>query len=499
MENMERQKFDDAWRKAFDGAGQSPSSEVWASLDSKLIAAEGSTMKRRVVFYQRLAAASILFAVLLGSLTTYYFSTQSNDKNLARVTEQADGTNSTQTPDAKNNEAGGANANEVQKAFADTNDEIEKTEQPSTALVEVPLANEVENKNIQTKAKQSAIDTKDVTNNIARTTKKSDKVTATELLAVADNEKQEQVNSEFNLIEKPSAKYGDLTIATLTTKDLPSADAKVLGKVKEVTLIRILPAMPASMMADPHKNKKSNESLWASIGASAGNYQPQVGTNYGAQADALTSAPGFTLASNATATSKAASKGTSYSLGVNLAKKISQRWLVLGGISYLNQAIDYTSNFASVNLSNKVSAYTNDYASSGKSADNLAFTSPYQINSVNQFVSVPVQAGYLLIDRKVGLQINSGVATNIFLQNTLTDKSGQLTKYTEGAGESSPYNSFSWSALMGTELSYKMGSQYRVSLAPGLRYSMSPLLKSASSSGNLMIWDLGFRFRYIFK
>ena len=146
-----------------------------------------------------------------------------------------------------------------------------------------------------------------------------------------------------------------------------------------------------------------------------------------------------------------------------------------------------------------MSTYTNDYASSGKSADNLAFTSPYQINSVNQFVSVPVQAGYLLIDRKVGLQINSGVATNIFLQNTLTDKSGQLTKYAEGAGESSPYNSFSWSALMGTELSYKMGSQYRVSLAPGLRYSMSPLLKSASSSGNLMIWDLGFRFRYIFK
>jgi hypothetical protein len=72
MENTERKKFDNAWRDAFQQAEQNPSAEVWSALDGELTRAEGGVMKRRVVFYQRLAAASILFALVFGSLTTYY-------------------------------------------------------------------------------------------------------------------------------------------------------------------------------------------------------------------------------------------------------------------------------------------------------------------------------------------------------------------------------------------------------------------------------------------
>jgi hypothetical protein len=57
-----------------------------------------------------------------------------------------------------------------------------------------------------------------------------------------------------------------------------------------------------------------------------------------------------------------------------------------------------------------------------------------------------------------------------------------------------------WSALMSTEVSYKMGKHYRIALVPGMRYSLNPVLKSdQGSQGNPMIWDVGFRFRYIFK
>jgi hypothetical protein len=500
MENMGRQKFDDAWREAFEGAEQSPSREVWASLDNKLNLAEGGTMKRRVVFYQRLAAASILFALALGALTTYYFSTQGDETNNLAQAAEADVANSkgNQIIDSKISEAKELNANQDQVASVDINNVIQgKNEEPS-ALTELPTVDGGKNENVQPDLIQKETGkNKEVTNKTDLTKNVDEAIT--QLLTIKDIEKRSQVNSELKLSDNASAKYSNLNTATLTTKDLPTAEAKVSGKVKEVTIIRILPAMPASMMADSRKDKKSNESLWASIGASAGNYQPQAGSSYTAQADALTSTPGFALASNTTTNSKAASTGSSYSVGVNLAKKISQRWLVLGGVSYLNQAIGYTSNFASIDQSNKVSAYAADYVAREQNNLSLAITSPYEINSVNQFMSVPVQAGYLIIDRKLGLQINSGVATNIFLQNTLTDKSGQLTKYAEGAGESSPYNSFSWSALMGTELSYKMGSHYRLALVPGLRYSMSPLLKSETNAGNSMIWDVGFRFRYIFK
>ena len=105
----------------------------------------------------------------------------------------------------------------------------------------------------------------------------------------------------------------------------------------------------------------------------------------------------------------------------------------------------------------------------------------------------------MLVDKKIGLQLNSGVSTNIFMQNTLTDKSGQLATFSSGGGETSPYRTVSWAGLMGTELSYRIASHYRISIAPGLRYSLNPVLKSNAYPSNPLAWDVGFRFRYIIK
>jgi hypothetical protein len=105
----------------------------------------------------------------------------------------------------------------------------------------------------------------------------------------------------------------------------------------------------------------------------------------------------------------------------------------------------------------------------------------------------------MVVNKKFGLQLNSGVATDMFIRNTLTDKSGQLSSFSESAGSDSPYSTFSWSALGGTELSYKVGTQYRISVTPGFRYALSPMLKSNAEATNPFMWELGFRFRYILK
>ncbi|MBL7877096.1 MAG: hypothetical protein JNL53_15625, partial [Cyclobacteriaceae bacterium] len=379
---MRQQKFDDAWREAFEGGEQSPSVNVWASLESKLAAMEGVAMKRRVIFYQRLAAACALFAVAIGSLTSYYFNTKEANER-TRLTEQKAG-----FPEKEGNQDQGS---------TEVNDQIENEK-----FLSIGIDNGKGESNTGVEAKRK--------NKITRPTQVAEGVN--QRLASVNNESQNQGVFEFDRVNTSSDKYRNRTSATLTIKDILFVEPKVSGTVKDVAIVRILPAMPASMMATSRRDKRTTENFWASVGAAAGNYQPQVGSGTIAQADALQSAPGFSAVSNTTAASNVASQGTSYSVGLNLAKKVSPRWLLLGGVSYLNQAIDYTSNFASVDQSNKVSAYTNDYATSGKSST-ITFTSPYELNSVNQFISVPVQAGFLLVDRKVGLQINSGVATNI--------------------------------------------------------------------------------------
>jgi len=459
MENTERQKFDNDWRDAFQHAEQNPSAEVWSALDTELTRAEGGVMKRKVVFYQRLAAASILFALLFGSLTTYYNLKQDTSvvNELANATQSTNQTDNTITEHTvKPGEVGVSEDNEL----AENGSRLPKSG-----------ANKANRNSIINKSDQSAF--------IALSKKDSD---ATEEIATEQMIRQSSINAR--------------TIAGISTQDLPSPEVKISSKPREVTIVRKLPAMPASFMAESRKEKKSGEAFWASVGASAGSYSPQTNFN----SAALAASPGSgTGLSNKSASSNAYSQGSAYSVGLNVARRVSDHWVVQGGLSYLNQAIGYTSNFATVSAGNKAYASVADYATLQQNASTLTLTNPYEINSVNQFVSIPIQAGYLLVDRKVGLQLNSGLSTDIFMQNTLTDKSGQLDKYSEGAGEDSPYRTFSWSALMGTELSYKIGTQYRVSLAPGLRYSMSPVLKSEAVSGNSVVWDVGFRFRYIFK
>ncbi len=129
----------------------------------------------------------------------------------------------------------------------------------------------------------------------------------------------------------------------------------------------------------------------------------------------------------------------------------------------------------------------------------VAQTFPYNVNNNVRFVNVPLQAGYLVVNKKFGLQLNAGVSTDVFLQNTITPDGGGLSKTTQGSGDESPYRSLNFSGLMGTEFSYKLGDRYRLSLNPGLRYPFSSVYKSNTGVDSTpLTFDVGLRFRYIF-
>src|SRR6478736_4876500 len=64
-------KFEQSWKEVFEGAEFTPANSVWLNINRDLGAAEGETMKKRIVLYQRIAAASVLFALLIGSFGIY--------------------------------------------------------------------------------------------------------------------------------------------------------------------------------------------------------------------------------------------------------------------------------------------------------------------------------------------------------------------------------------------------------------------------------------------
>jgi hypothetical protein len=461
MENSERQRFEENWKSAFQNAEQRPSDRVWWSIDNALTQAEGGTMHRKVIFYKRLAAASVILALVLAGSTTYFMNESQNELASTSETQIESKTSTSTTTDNPTAIAGNEKP---------TGNETSSTTSNTTTH--------------STKAADPNLTTKPV-----------------EVIPIASLDGNKNPMAEHTLLLSDAASH-NLRGFGLDAYD-PLADAHptdliTRGKPREVTIVRKLPAMPASMMADTRRKKTDlKENLWAAVNASAGSY------NSTAQGDRSQS---FLLASQSSsfnnlvsASSSAQSKGNLFSVGINMGTRLTKRWVVQGGVSYLNQSQGYTSNFAAVGINNTPMAIVSDYTVTKQNTLELSPTSPYDINSVSELVSVPVQAGYVIINRKFGLQLNSGVATDMFIRNTLTDKSGQLDTFSESAGSNSPYNAFSWSALGGTELSYKIGKQYRVSVSPGFRYAIKPLAKENVQNLNPVMWDLGFRFRYILK
>src|SRR5688572_23536586 len=82
MRNMERRKFEESWKEAFDQAEVSPSENVWTNIELDLEKAKGSQLKRRLMFFQLLAAASVIFAMGL-SVGVYVNSGNTPDEAMA--------------------------------------------------------------------------------------------------------------------------------------------------------------------------------------------------------------------------------------------------------------------------------------------------------------------------------------------------------------------------------------------------------------------------------
>ena len=252
---------------------------------------------------------------------------------------------------------------------------------------------------------------------------------------------------------------------------------------------------------DKKEKENAGEKLWTSVGFAAGAFSS---VNTGVSPSAANNTIAFSNSSVPDKQAKAS--GVSYSVGVNVGTRLSKRWTIQGGVNYLTQSSDYIAtnivpedNFQtlkaeSINELDKLPQLADAYASS-----KLTPTFPYSVNNNVKFFSVPVQAGYLLVNKKFGLQLNAGVSTDLFLENTITPEGENLNVTTQGRGEDSPYRSVNFSGLMGTEFSYRFGTHYRVALNPGLRYPLNSVYKNdVGVQSTPLTFDVGLRFKYIF-
>jgi hypothetical protein len=570
MNDMERRKFEDSFQEAFKDAEVSPSDNVWTNIELDLERAEGGKMKRRLLFFKTLAAASIAFAVFMAGIGYYLLNDQAQSDDLTHQvlskTESNEVTgkqkpavdntkdekpkqeNFTEPADSDSELAEQSSANPITKSAVEEKteralQEVEnansKNELPDQDLSEQELRSSFSKKIAEANhaAKdgsrgdtQEVVDTR-ISKNLSRNSFENRNGSTQNSANGIANIDQERIESDKKIaesnegrttmdesFEKKSIAAKNSTSLTNTVLDSNSAtesnklpsfyqpkNPELQLPVTQVDpgallLAKLADEEKAYIMEDKKNRKDKSEKLWTSVGFAAGGFNSP---NPSVSQQTFSS---LSTTSNNVAAQQSKASGVAYSVGVSVGANLSDRWVLQGGVNYLTQSSDYTANNVIVPDNNQmgiqaesINTYNDQKLADGSSQSRVKQTFPYNVNNNVQFVSVPVQAGYLVINKKFGFQVNAGISTDLFLQNTITPNGGGLTKTTQSRGDDSPYRSLNFSGLMGTELSYKLGHRYRLSLNPGLRYPLNSVYKSdIGVQATPLTFDVGLRFRYIF-
>lgn len=428
---MENSRFEDSFKDAFSGAEVTPTEAVWTNIELSLEKASGGKMKRNLLLFQLLAAASVAFACGVGAL--YYINGQS-----------------------------GKIESSGQQASVKKDISVPQSTQP---VITEPQQEHNDSKEIVAPASvKKAIDQQK--QNAVSYPKE-------ELVAENTDSQNQPAFVERSIARKSLSSYARVGKPELV---LPKPEEPAAADPGMVLLAKLKDEEERYRKED---EKKSRENVWASVGLGAGSYRPNREV----------------ISSDKTSSSKS---GASYTAGINVGGRITRRLIVQGGVSYLSQSADFVSTSAS-----QGAASLNEFVRPSFSNEGNVSGSPvssYNVNSSLQFVSVPVQAGYVIVDRTFSIQVNGGVATDLFISNTLVPDNNQLQKVTQAAGKDSPYRTVTFSGLLGTEFSYRIADQYRISVNPGLRYSLSSIYKDEIAARiTPMTFDVSLRFRYIFK
>lgn len=491
---MERQDFDDSWKKAFDKAEVAPSDNVWTNIELDLERANGSKLKKRLVAFQLLAAASVIFALGLG-VGVFIMKNSYEEAAMQLALQQNAGTTPTVKPADK------------AEAESDSNRSRTESEQPKANEQIIANLNQADDK-----TSTITIDQKLISQSSTNSGSPGIEASETPLITSQNASAESGVFSPYREDLAINSSEGMLP-AIVEQREiklaLPSQKAEAKPEVDPVVqMLARLEQREREVREEETKKQKSqrSEKLWTSVGFAAGQFNAVNAGVSNQQQPRNAFAQNSSVAS--VANSEAKASGVSYSIGANVGTKLSERWVFQGGVNYLTQSSDYTARTAVISSSQPEStsfrpASINelDKINSGPvpAEEQLVSTAPYNVNNNLRYLSIPMQAGYMVINKNFGLQLNAGVATDVFLQNTVSADGGNLDKTKQAIGEDSPYRSVNLSGLAGTELSYRFSKNYRVALNPGIRYPFNSIYRSELAVRSTPItFDIGLRFRYIF-
>lgn len=420
--------FEHQWQEAFDGYEHEVPPAVWSEIDRGLTHSDLSVYKSKVVYYRWIAAAVVIMAVSLVSFQYYFF--QENIKYVSYVDASAD---------------------------------WPRAQQSSRFLLPLDINSKTEARSVASQFGGSTIHpvgqgTRDGMN----------------MLPISDQ------------VANTGDSYQPHAIAALKATTVVETSHKD----------KYLYFLPIYNF-QKQKKKAEDSKYFAGLNVGSGSFNP----NYQASLDqTLTNnlgvrPQGFSSFSDESSSQVAPnvredmSAGETVSMGLNFGLKLGDRWTLESGVMYARadaitktnvviETTTYQEVIPATNQGKNIPAFENAVA-----REAVVEYDYRDVNMNNQFefTSVPLKAGYLVLDKRFSVEVNAGLIANIYLGNKLTSNDQTVADLTIGPGNTSPYRDLSFSGLAGLEFGYQFMKNFDVIVEPNYRQSINSLTKESST------------------
>lgn len=475
--------FEQIWAGAFENAEMSPSPELWIRLDSHLANADATRSKGRLLFFQLLAAASFSLAMGIG-IYSYLGdgSTPTVADSRPTVTGSGGEGSSTKSQESVSEPAQTVTGSSTitsageQIAKSASGSTLVDPKEPASASGDATLLVDVDSESDLVSPVPASADLSEV--------ETSEMVTSSH---------SAEAGGLARLLSKEPGLVSDMELEDITVYRVPSNYIKEKNAFDPVMWAGV---DFSSGMFDPNYGRPGGGFGFGAADAAPTTSISDNGSNFGTEARTVGEFAAQDPVGSG-AVSIQTDPGVAFSTGLSFGARIAPRWILQSGLNYGNyQSTSQTSAYVESG-DQRIPLTASNVNSESLANSQVIFDSEFAINSSYQFLSVPVKAGYVLVDRRFSMALIGGMTSDFLLNNKISaDNYGDSNV---GSGDTDPFRSVYLSGLTGLGLGYSFQQNYLITLEPSYRLALSSLTKPDSffrSSPNMFTISLGVRYNF---
>ncbi len=417
-------KFEESWKNAFENASIKPSRNVWKRINQRLTEIELASYKEQLAIYKTAAVIALLFTItaVIGS----FVSPESDSQQLV-----------------SSNVTGLVSKEAVSLRTSKSEDK--------TVIHEFELAGH---------------EVKDTKPN-----------------PYAVGGLSDESYSEFNALAFLAPKESENWLLEVKSVRIPS-------RRKSQSLYR--DDYFFSDYAELNNEKEDKRGFYTSLAVGSSSFDPNYQSNLVSptQSSIIPTETGFlntvtTGSSTIESVTETMNTGVDYRVGMNVGMKISKKFSVESGLQFgQTQFNSSTSLLVQNRIFTKTLRVNSEGVFSERGQENIdndtrVEYSREEINVMNalNYATIPVKAGYQLLERKVSVSVEAGLLTSMLLGHSMTNLAQNETVQFS-RNEESTYRNLVFSGMAGVSFGYNLMKRFDLMVQPNVSRSLQPLTRA---------------------